>query len=222
MGFKADVKALFDKYAPKTWWGDYFDVRFYVISQLMQMHGERILDIGCGSGIVNYFVPNDNELIGIDTSNNDINIARQLNKSRTYIVRDVLEFSWDKKFTIVLALNIIEALPTERRGQFVEKLLSFLGTDGKIILTTPNREYGLYKTHTNKLSYDDLNNILSKYSIEYSIFGYNPLRPRRHPSDRILSKIPIVARKVDSKLYSNESARKCKWFYVVCAKKWHC
>ncbi len=98
-------------------------------------------------------------------------------------------------------------------------MLSFLETNGKLILTTPNREYGSYMTHENKLSYGDLNKLLSKYKIEYNIFGYNPLKPRRHPSDRVLSKISVIASKVDSKLYTNESARKCKSFYVVCIKK---
>ncbi len=219
MNFRTEIKRMFDRYSPNTWWGDYFDVRFYVVSQLMQMHGERILDVACGSGIVHYFVPNDNELVGIDIDSKSISIAKELNKGRTYFVKDIFDFSYDKKFTVVLAIHAIQELPRQTHEQFIEKLLSLLDTNGKLILTTPNKEYGSYITHENKLSYADLSRLLSKYKIEYNIFGYNPLKPRRHPSDRVLSKISLIARKIDSKLYTNESARKCKSFYITCVKK---
>ncbi len=219
MKLKTEVKRMFDRYSPNTWWGDYFDVRFYVAAQLKQMHGERILDVCCGSGILDYFVPSDNELVGVDVNEDHIRVARELNKDRKYFVQDFFEFSYDLKFTVVIAIHAIQEFPKERYEQFVEKALSFLDTNGRLILTTPNREYESYVTHENKLSYDDLNILLSKYKIEYKIFGYNPLKPRRHPSDKMLSKISIIASKVDSKLYANQSARKCKSFYVVCIKK---
>lgn len=199
--------------------GDYFDVRFYVASQLGEMHGEKILDVGCGSGIIHYFIPKDNEVVGIDTNENDLTIAKKLNKENTYLMKDAFEFSYYSKFTIVLALNVIEALPDHKRSEFIDKLFSFLEPNGKLILTTPNKDYESYITHKNKLSYDELDRLLSKHNIEFKIFGYNPLKPRRHPSDRILSKIPTIAKKVNSTLYTNESARKCKSFYVVCKKK---
>jgi SAM-dependent methyltransferase len=183
------------------------------------MHGERILDVGCGSGIIHYFIPKDNEVVGIDTQENDLIVAKKLNKGNTYLMKDAFEFSYDNKFTIVLALNVIEALPDHKRDEFIERLLSFVVSNGKLILTTPNREYESYIKHENKLSYDELDRLLSKYDIEFKISGYNPLKPRRHPSDRILSKIPTIAKKVDSILYTNKSARKCKSFYVVCEKK---
>ncbi len=219
MEFKVEVKRLFDRYSPNTWWGDYFDVRFYVVSQLMQMHGERILDVGCGSGILDYFVPSNNELVGVDVNEDHIRVARELNKGRKYFVQDFFEFCYNLKFTVVIAIHAIQEFPKERYEQFMEKALSFLDANGRLIVTTPNKEYGSYITHENKLSYADLSRLLSKYKIEYNIFGYNPLKPRRYPSDRILSKISVIARKVDSKLYTNESARKCKSFYVVCMKK---
>jgi SAM-dependent methyltransferase len=210
------VVRVFEEYSPRTWWGDHFDVRFYIASTLEQLHGQRILDICCGSGILDYFVPADNELVGIDINEDYIRIARQLNKGKEYFVTDFLKFSYDKKFTVVLAPHAIQEFPKQSQEGFLGKALSFLDTDGRLVLTTPNSEYGSYRGAETKLSFDDLDELLSKRGLAYKIYGYNPMKTRRYPSDRMLSKFPPIANKVDSKLYEGELARKCKSFYVEC------
>ncbi len=184
----------------------------------MKIHGERILDVCCGSGILDYFVSADNELVGVDINEDYLRIARGLNKNRLYVAKDLFEFSVEAKFTVVLAIHATELFPKQKHSAFVSKLLSFLDANGRLILTTPNGEYGSYRTHENKLSYTYLDKLLSGNELEYKIFGYNPLKTRRYPSDRILSKFPLIAKKVDSKLYEGESARKCKSFYVECKR----
>jgi len=216
LNIRRKVVKVFEEYSPKTWWGDHFDVRFYVASTLEQLHGERILDVCCGSGILDYFVPPDNELVGVDINEDYIRIARQLNKDREYFVTDFFRFSYDRKFTVVLVPHAIQEFPKQSQEEFLDKALSFLDANGKLVLTTPNKEYGAYRGAETKLTYDDLDKLLSKKGLVYKISGYNPLKTRRYPSDRILSKFPPVANKVDSKLYEGESARRCKSFYVEC------
>ena len=49
------IKNNIIKIDPKRWWGDDFDVRFFLISKLEEFENKIILDIGGGIGIISKY-----------------------------------------------------------------------------------------------------------------------------------------------------------------------
>ena len=50
----------------ERWWGDDFDVRFHLLSKLMNIKNKRILDVGGGIGIISSELDNSNFCINLD------------------------------------------------------------------------------------------------------------------------------------------------------------
>ena len=63
---------------PKKWWGDDFDVRFYLISQLKKCKNKKILDLGGGIGIISSELERENYVVNLDLSFNDLKFSNTL------------------------------------------------------------------------------------------------------------------------------------------------
>ena len=57
---------------PDRWWGDDFDIRFYLISKLKSIKNESVLDIGGGIGIISSEINDSNTRVNLDFSFQDL------------------------------------------------------------------------------------------------------------------------------------------------------
>lgn len=78
--YRKSVINKFKQYAPNLWWGDGLDVRFHIISILRRISHKRILDIGCGIGVILSEIPNTNWKVGLDISKKVLKIARKIDR----------------------------------------------------------------------------------------------------------------------------------------------
>lgn len=99
----------------------------------------NILEIGCGEGYLTYAInQTGHECIGIDISMKAITEAIK-RFGNYYQAIDLKDFKSDKKFDLIVCTETIEHL--ENPVSFVNDCLKHLKTNGKIILTTPNKDY---------------------------------------------------------------------------------
>ena len=103
---KKSIIEKFRKIAWDSWWGDFFDVRFYLTHKLANVHKESILDVGCGLGIILSEIPRDNLKVGLDISQKTIKIARMMAADSAFVVGDMHHMPFrNNSFNRVIVAN---------------------------------------------------------------------------------------------------------------------
>jgi len=145
---------------PKKYWGDDFDIRFYLISKLKTIERKKILDLGGGIGIISSELERNNDRINLDFSFEELKICNQkIDKYIQNICATITDIPFKNDvFDFVISSSIIqyardyditnEMVITENKiNQYpsVEKSLSemyrVLRPNGKLFLVTPNNAY---------------------------------------------------------------------------------
>jgi ubiquinone/menaquinone biosynthesis C-methylase UbiE len=200
---------------PKRWWGDDFDVRFFLISKLNKINKKIILDVGGGIGIISGELNNDNIKINLDRSISDLkkckihtpeinNICASIthlpikeNSIDVVIGASVLEYakSYDLKNNYQIKKKSTTIYPS------IEKTLSniyqSLKKDGKFFLTTPNNKY--YKTE--KIDYFELKESISNNFNNFQIFFFNTHKVinKKYPKLNLTNVIPKLKSKIENR-----------------------
>ncbi len=199
---------------PKRWWGDDFDVRFFLISKINNIRNKKILDIGGGIGIILSKLDKNNTRINLDLSFDDLIICKNRNgKSIENICGTMTNLPFKEEFfDCVIAANILEVgkendlknddkplnnFPTI--DETIREVSRITKRDGVIFFTTPNNEY--YKTI--KLTYTELKDSIVPHFNEVKIFFYNTY-PKISKKYRKLNMANIIP-KLLSKIKKNES-----------------
>lgn len=200
------IKSKIQSVNPQRWWGDDFDVRFYLISKIKNLKCKSVLDIGGGIGIISSELDKSNLRINLDASFNDLKVCKDsLDPTIENIcaVMTDLPFKEDVFDCIISAstlqyakLNDIEKkLPIENNHilQYpaVEKTLTeifrVLHSNSILFLVTPNNSY--YRSYM--LNYHELKLALKNHFSNYVLTFYNPF-PRLSKSHRLLNLANLI------------------------------
>lgn len=173
---------------PKKWWGDDFDIRFYLISKLQNLENKKILDIGGGIGIISSEISRNNCRINLDldfkdlrtcvkVTDSDINsicssmirIPFSDNSFDVVISSSVLQYAKleDMKQDKMKTNNIIHTYPTVEES--VKEIFRVLKPKGKLFLVTQNNSY--YNSYM--LYYNELQYVIKRYFVNAKITFYN-------------------------------------------------
>ncbi len=110
-----------------------------------------VLEVGCGFGYLTYALAKESfDVTGIDISENAIKSAKE-NFGNHYSNESLKELAnRNAKYDLIISTEVIEHVdePTE----FFESCVSLLKPNGKIFLTTPNKDF----CKTNAIWYTDL------------------------------------------------------------------
>jgi ubiquinone/menaquinone biosynthesis C-methylase UbiE len=192
---------------PTRYWGDDFDVRFYLISQLKTLKNSKILDVGGGIGIICSEIAESNFVVNVDSSFND------LLKAKSFLTFENLCATMtdlpcaNSSFDCVICSHLIEVAKDmdlqQNNTKFptIEKMLlevnRVLKNGGKLILTTPNNEF--YKT--NKLNYNELKDSLESHFTDISLKFFNtyPKLSSRYRKLNLANVIPKLMSKITEK-----------------------
>jgi 2-polyprenyl-6-hydroxyphenyl methylase/3-demethylubiquinone-9 3-methyltransferase len=143
-----------------TWWDtdgdckplhDLNPCRGAFISERAKLEGTRILDVGCGGGILTeYLAAAGAEVTGIDANRDLIEVARLHAKDTNLDIRyecvsiEELVTGTDERYDVITCMELLEHVPDPQR--MVNECSGRLSRDGDIFFSTINRTakaYGL-------------------------------------------------------------------------------
>lgn len=198
------------------YWGDDYDVRFYLISIIKELKKKRIIDVGGGVGIISSELDESNDRINLDLSFEDLkkckthspeinNICASIthlpikeNSIDIVIGASVLEYVKliDLENNNVMKGNLIKKYPTIEKSLF--EISCIMKKSGLLYLTTPNNAY----YNGNKLEYDELKKHVEQFFQKNDFYFFNTF-PRLSKKYRKLNLANIVP-KILSKIKSHQ------------------
>ncbi len=102
-----------------------------------------VLDAGCGTGELSNSLSFDNKVIGIDISETSLKIAKKTAKKHNlktkFLQRDMLSFTYPKKFDVIIALGSIHHTKNPKKA--FQNLISCLKPKGIFV-------FGFYNPYT--------------------------------------------------------------------------
>lgn len=173
---------------PTRYWGDDFDVRFYLISKIKNISNKKILDLGGGIGIISGELNDSNFRYNLDYSFDDLKkCITKINQKINPIVGDmtnipckdnyfdcvisssVLQYSksYDLQKKNIATVDGINQYPTVEKA--LAEIYRVLAPKGKLYLVTPNNSY--YKSYM--LDYKEIKKSFSNYFKNFTIYFYN-------------------------------------------------
>ena len=235
------IKIKFDKIDPQKWWGDNFDIRFYLIRMVQKIKNSIVVDVGGGIGIILSELDESNFRINVDFSFDDLKRCQK----EFYKIENVCSTMNHLPFKTtsihyVICANLLEVAKTidlkidntfvkdekvyyKTVIQTLKGINTILQNRGRMYLTTPNNRY--YKT--TKLEYDELNNSLSMVFYNFSIKFFNTFSKMTQKyrklnlaniMPKILSKISNREKVLNSLVKENVSDRYSVSFFVEAEK----
>ena len=173
--WRREIKDRWISKWPDQYWGDDLDVRYLLVKHLKAIHSKKVLDVGCNTGVILGFMPDDNERWGLDHSEKLVHEAKHAHPKCNFIVGDAKNIPFgDNEFDVVLLVNLIECFSGEERMKVLLEAARVLKPGGKIYLTTPNKGHYYYRK-TKKLDMSELERLLEKTGLSYDILGFNPI-----------------------------------------------
>lgn len=159
---------------------------YAVYNHLKSSKVDNILEIGCGYGYLTYALNKMGfNARGIDLSANAINYAKS-NFGDYYFLADFDKFykSHKDNYDLIIATEVIEHLTNP--VEFLSKCISLLRPNGKILLTTPNKEFAtinsiwqteLPPVHTVWLSFRSFQFMASRLNLKIREINFNNFYP---------------------------------------------
>lgn len=155
------------------WWGDSIDVRFHLAKCLSEVEGKRILDIGCGPGIILSQAKSENiARVGLDMATDKLKMAKIVCPGGYWIKADMLHQPFrPESFDLIVLGGVLELI--ENKREFLHNLWSLVDAGGKILLTTPNRSHWAFNSYEKTMTLAELQGVLDSFQ-QVRIVGYNP------------------------------------------------
>ena len=199
------IKNKFNLLNSKAYWGDDFDVRFYLISKFSEIKNKNVLDVGGGIGIISSELDKSNFSINFDLSYDDLGQCKNAFKNSINVMNGTMTniALKDNSFDYVLCAHLLEvakAIDIINKNVIENKMSIFptvtkvlseirrvLKPNGTLFLTTPNNEY----YNSTKLTYDELKRHLEQSFNKFSLKLYNTY-PRLHSQNRKLNMANVL------------------------------
>jgi trans-aconitate 2-methyltransferase len=101
--------------------------------------GARILDIGCGTGVMSAYMTRFGTVTGIDYSEPAVRLAASMVPDASFHVGSVVDAGFPSGgFDVISLFDVLEHVPKPDRTEFAEELGRLLASDGTLIASTPH------------------------------------------------------------------------------------
>ena len=146
---KKEIIAFFDKLAPG--WDNTNQRNEEVISEILFKGGIRegikVLDVACGTGVLFAdYEKFDADIVGIDISENMVNIARKKFPEARVICGDATDYSFEDKFDVIMIYNAFPHF--DEAEKLIENLSKALKPAGRFSVAHGISEKELEECHS--------------------------------------------------------------------------
>ena len=121
--------------------------RYFLRSLLPQLQGKRVLDLGCGPGVLTpYLAKAADHVVGLDFSENAIATARRRCADLpnvSFIVGDLISFAPDQKFDVITGRMILHEIMHEDTPRLLRSLDTMLA-DGGFLYVHENSYFNVF------------------------------------------------------------------------------
>ncbi|MBI4744683.1 MAG: class I SAM-dependent methyltransferase [Actinobacteria bacterium] len=135
-------KSIYDDFyqlEEKHWW---FVVRREIILDFIKKiinkknkKEVRILDIGCGTGLMLEFLEKFGRITGLDNSAEAVEYSNKRGGNKVIVKGDISEWDSKDKFDLILALDVIEHIDDDEKA--LKKIYGLMEEDGIFLCTVP-------------------------------------------------------------------------------------
>ena len=141
------------------------------------IEGKKIIDVGCGSGLLLQYLPKSLDLTGADFSEGNLEKAKEKNPSVTFFKANLEDkTSWKNYYNVydsVLCSEVVEHIKDDKMA--MEILFSLVKPNGILILTVPAfksllSKFDIREGHFRRYSKKEICNLVESvgFDVEYS------------------------------------------------------
>lgn len=134
-----EYKAMYELEENHAW----FKVKREMIMDLFNKYcrkNSKILDVGCGTGVICKMFSKDNDVTGLDISKEALRYARKRDKNLKLVLGDAQNIGITKnRFDVIIASDVIEHVNDDYKA--IEHINKSLKKGGKVIITVPAFEF---------------------------------------------------------------------------------
>lgn len=120
-----------------TTYSEWLEEKTSLLTSLLE--GKKIIEVGCGSGLLIQNLPKDLDITGVDFSQGNLDKAKEKNPHVTFFKADLNDKdSWTKysnSFDTVLCSEVVEHIKDDETAMQI--LFSLLKPNGVLVLTVP-------------------------------------------------------------------------------------
>ncbi len=206
------IKEKIFKIDHTRYWGDDYDVRFYLVSIIKELKKKRIIDIGGGIGIISSELDKSNDRINLDSSFEDLKKCKKNNTEIQLICGSMMHLPFkEKSFDHAICAHILEVAKSIdlkndnimkensiKRYPTIEKSLSemsrIIKKSGSLYVTTPNNAY----YNSNKLEYNELKKHIEQFfqKNEFCFFNTFPHTSKKYRKFNLANVMPKILFKI--------------------------
>ncbi|HEU0023316.1 MAG TPA: class I SAM-dependent methyltransferase [Thermoleophilaceae bacterium] len=116
-------------------------LKLFVGAVLRGPDTRRILDLGCGTGVMTDWLRTYGEAMGTDFSEPAIELGRALAPRVELHVQPLEDIQLDGDFDVICAFDVIEHVPPPDRPALFGRIGTLLAAEGLIIVSTPHPRF---------------------------------------------------------------------------------
>ena len=134
-----EYKVMYELEEKHAW----FKVKREMIKDLFNKYckpGSKILDVGCGTGVICKMFSAENDVVGLDISEEALRYAKKRDKNLRLVQGDAQKISLGKsRFDVVIASDVIEHVDDDYKAmRYINRSLK---PGGRVIITVPAFEF---------------------------------------------------------------------------------
>lgn len=163
-------------------WGYMYLARLQRVVEIVRgWDFDSLLDVGCGDGRFLYELHKampEKSLSGIDFSESPLRFARAFNPDLEFLRGNIAEDRglMTKKYDAITLVEVIEHIPGDQLGAFIEGVARRLNPSGRLLLTTPTDNIPVSKKHYQHFNLQKLEQLLGeRFTITRTEYFHKPL-----------------------------------------------